>query len=415
MAALLSCGMESSDRIAEHTDDCRRMKIEVAAPDVNQSDVEFTVVGDKLAFGLGAIKGVGESAMEALVAERNENGPFKDIFDLCERVDPKQLTKSYVEILVKAGALDSFGPNRAQHMLVLDRAMQAAAAAARDKAAGQMSLFGEPEPSAEDEAGGEEDVSLPPADDWTHGQKLAGEKEVLGFYLTSHPLTEFADQLEGLVGQTMQDVRELDDGATVRVGGMISSIKKAQTKNVSRNGNSKYVNFDLEDATGVVRCIMWPDDFAQHGEKVLADAICIVEARIDKRGREPNLIVNKFLTLEEAERKYTKQVAVKFRRGFHTDEDMRRIRDVLSRHPGGTPVVILVDTWNEAAASEPAPNDVRVDASHETPPAPTRTAIRAFLSTATTVSANAALKEDLDDALGRGSYRYVAETTTGSQ
>jgi DNA polymerase-3 subunit alpha len=412
MAALLSCGMESSDRIAEHTDDCRRMKIEVAAPDVNQSDVEFTVIGDQLAFGLGAIKGVGESAMEALVAERNENGPFKDIFDLCERVDPKQLTKSYVEILIKAGALDSLGANRAQHMLVVDRAMQAAAAIQRDRAAGQMSLFGEPERSAEEPGG---DTSLPPADDWTHGQKLAGEKEVLGFYLTSHPLTEFADQLEGLVGQTMQDVRDLDDGATVRVGGMISSIKKAQTKSSSRNGNSKYVNFDLEDATGVVRCIMWPDDFAQHGEKVLADAICIVEARIDKRGREPNLIINKFFTLEEAERKYTKQVAVKFRRGFHTDEDMRRIRDVLARHPGGTPVVILVDTWDEHAGDEPTPGDVRVDASHQTPPAPTRTAIRAFVTTSTNVSANAALKQELDNALGRGSYRYVAETTLSNQ
>jgi len=355
--------------------------------------------------------GVGDAAMEPLVAERNENGPYKDIFDLCERVDPKQLTKSYVETLIKAGALDNLGPNRAQHLLVLDRAMQAAAAAQRDKAAGQMSLFGEPE--AGDEAGAEGgDTSLPPADDWTHSQKLATEKEVLGFYLTSHPLTEFADQLESLVGQTMQDVRELDDGATVRVGGMISSIKKAQTKNPSRNGNSKYVNFDLEDAHGVVRCIMWPDDFAEHGEKVVADAICIVEARIDKRGREPNLIVNKFLTLEEAERKYTKQVAVKFRRGFHTDEDMKRVRDVLSRHPGGTPVVILVDTWDESnGAGAGEGSSVRVDAAHETPPSPPGSRIRAFLSTPTSVSANADLKQALDEAIGRQGYRYVAETS----
>ncbi|MEZ6147690.1 MAG: DNA polymerase III subunit alpha, partial [Planctomycetaceae bacterium] len=293
MAALLSCGMESSERIAEHTDDCRRMGIEVMPPDVNLSDVEFTVVGDKLAFGLGAVKGIGEAAMQALVVERNENGPFKDIFDLCERVDPKLLTKSYVEILIKAGALDSLGPNRAQHTMVVDRAMQAAIAAQRDKAAGQMSLFGEPEPSKDSSTDGSES-SLPPADDWTHGQKLASEKEVLGFYLTSHPLTEFAEQLSTLASHTTADLRDLEDGDEVRIGGMISAIKKAQTKSPSRNGNSRYVNFDLEDAHGVVRCIMWPDDFALHGEKIVADAICVIEARIDKRSREPNLIINKF-------------------------------------------------------------------------------------------------------------------------
>ncbi|MCA9025105.1 MAG: DNA polymerase III subunit alpha [Planctomycetaceae bacterium] len=410
MAALLSCGMESSERIAEHTDDCRRMGIEVMAPDVNLSDVEFTVVGDKLAFGLGAVKGIGEAAMQALVVERNENGPFKDIFDVCERVDPKLLTKSYVEILIKAGALDSLGPNRAQHTMVVDRAMQAAIAAQRDKAAGQMSLFGEPEPSKDSSTDGNVN-SLPPADDWTHGQKLASEKEVLGFYLTSHPLTEFADQLSTLASHTTADLRDLEDGDEVRIGGMISAIKKAQTKSPSRNGNSRYVNFDLEDAHGVVRCIMWPDDFALHGEKIVADAICVIEARIDKRSREPNLIINKFNTLEEAERKYTKQVAVKFRRGFHTDEDMRRVRDILARHPGGTPVAIVLETWEEAEGPNSG-NGLRVDAAHEIPQKSSRGArLRAVLTTSTVVSANAALKLDLMDALGKDGFRYVTQSS----
>ncbi|MEZ6050290.1 MAG: DNA polymerase III subunit alpha [Planctomycetaceae bacterium] len=410
MAALLSCGMESSERIAEHTDDCRRMGIEVMPPDVNLSDVEFTVVGDKLAFGLGAVKGIGEAAMQALVVERNENGPFKDIFDLCERVDPKLLTKSYVEILIKAGALDSLGPNRAQHTMVVDRAMQAAIAAQRDKAAGQMSLFGEPEPSKDSSTDGSES-SLPPADDWTHGQKLASEKEVLGFYLTSHPLTEFAEQLSTLASHTTADLRDLEDGDEVRIGGMISAIKKAQTKSPSRNGNSRYVNFDLEDAHGVVRCIMWPDDFALHGEKIVADAICVIEARIDKRSREPNLIINKFNTLEEAERKYTKQVAVKFRRGFHTEEDMRRVRDILTRHPGGTPVAIVLETWEEAEGANSG-NGLRVDAAHEMPQKSSRGArLRAVLTTSTVVSANAALKLDLMDALGKDGFRYVTQSS----
>ncbi|HWL06902.1 MAG TPA: DNA polymerase III subunit alpha, partial [Planctomicrobium sp.] len=145
MAALLSCGMESSERIFEHTDDARRMGIEIVPPDVNISDVEFSIIIEenakedvkrRVSFGLGAIKGVGLTAVEALVAERNANGKFKDIFDLCERVDPKLLTKSVVETLVKAGALDRFGPSRAQHSMVIDRAVQAAVSRQKDKARG---------------------------------------------------------------------------------------------------------------------------------------------------------------------------------------------------------------------------------------------------------------------------------------
>ncbi len=436
MAALLSCGMESSDRIAEHTDDCRRMGIEILPPDVNTSDVEFRVVQESppaatgaadpdslprtLAFGLGAIKGVGGAAMQALVDERAANGPFKDIFDLCERVDPKQLTKGMLEILIKAGALDNFGPNRAQHTLVVDRAIQAAAAALRDRAAGQMSLFGEPEPATDVASSGETGASLPPADDWTHSQKLSAEREVFGFYLTSHPLAEFAGELAGLATHTTAALRDIDDGKDVIIGGMISSIKKSQTKNPSRNGNSRYVNFDLEDAHGVVRCILWPDDFALHGEKIVADAICVLEARVDRRSREPNLIVNKFYTLEEAERKFTKQVAVKFRRGFHTEEDMRRVRDVLARHPGGTSVAIVIETWDDSgdAAQQPAPveggesdsDSTRIDAAHSTPTGPVGTRLRAVLTTPTQVSANAALKKDLLSTLGRDGFRYVSRS-----
>ncbi|MEZ6057178.1 MAG: DNA polymerase III subunit alpha [Planctomycetaceae bacterium] len=385
MAALLSCGMESSDRMSEHTDDCRRMGIGILPPDVNMSDVLFRVVtsrdGDaalaagnapatakgsprkkkgakeevveatrtggtagqgSVAFGMGAIKGVGEGAVQAIVDEREANGRFKHIFDLCERVDPKQLTKGVLEILIKAGALDSFGANRAQLMLVMERAVQSAASAHRDKSRGQLSLFGG-ESAAGTEA--DDDISIPPADDWTHSQKLQAEKEVFGFYLTSHPLTEFAAELESFAQHTIADLRTLNDGQEVLIGGMVSAIKRAATKNPSRNGNSKYINFDLEDPKGVVRCIMWPDDFATQGEKIDSDAILIVKGRIDARGREPNIICNKVMTLEEAEKEFTKQIFIKFVRGMNTEDEMKRVRDVLSRFPGKTPVAIVVETW----------------------------------------------------------------------
>ncbi|WP_437229988.1 DNA polymerase III subunit alpha [Planctomicrobium sp. SH661] len=456
MAALLSCGMESSDRIFEHTDDCRRMKIEVLPPDVNRSEVEFGVIvmeepieeapeaakgangksskggrgkaknapsdsnGEavatktvrKLSFGLGAIKGVGSTAMQAIVDERLANGPFKNIFDLCERVDPKHLTKAVLETLLKAGALDSFGPNRAQHLLVIDRAVQGAAARQRDKARGQKSLFGEAESSGGDDAA--VDFAMPPADDWTHGQKLAFEKEVFGFYLTSHPLTEHADQVQSFTQHRVKDLRDLEDGKDVLLGGMISAIKKATTKNPSRNGNSKYVNFDLEDATGVVRCILWPDDFANEGEKVQQDGIVIVRGRIDSRGREPNIIVNKLLTLADAEKEFTKQIVLFLKRGYHSEDEMKRARETLSRFPGKTPVVVVVDTVDSSPSSSGvAAGDESSEAAELAEPIVKTSRLRAILSTSVQVAARPELKQELQSILGPDACRFQAAMPSG--
>ncbi len=417
MAALLSCGMESTDRISEHIDDCRRMDITIHPPDVNQSDVEFRVLEESLTFGLGAVKGVGEAAMQAIVDERVANGPYRNIFDLAERVDPRQLTRGVLEILIKAGALDRLGANRAQQTLAIERAVQAAATLSRDKARGQMSLFG-----AEGDSEGSSDqvdVSLPDADDWTQSQKLAYEKEVLGFYLTSHPLTQHASRLEGLTSHNTRELQELDDGQEVVIGGMIAAIKKAATKKPSRNGNSRYVNFDLEDEAGIVRCILWPDDFARDGEKIEAEALVVIEGRVDRRGREPNLICNRVHTLDEAERKFTRQVAVRFRRGYHTEQDMRQVRDILARYPGGTPVLVYVDTWvDQAPAAEVAdPRDEDLaDESTELSSAAVspRQRLRACVVTATNVSAKAELKSELVSVLGDEGFRFLAGTRNGN-
>lgn len=344
MAALLSCGMESSDRITEHVDDARRQGIEILPPDVNTSDVKFSVQGEAVSFGLGAIKGVGETALEAIVAEREENGPFSDVFDLCERIDPKHLNRATLEVLVKAGALDSFGPNREQHMLVVERALQSAIALHRDKARGQKSLFG----------GGDDDVPadevervMPNAEDWSHRQKLAAEKEVFGFYLTSHPITEMADKLERYASHTTTELADLEDGEDVLVAGMVSATKKATTKKPSRNGHTRYLNFDLEDARGVVRCIMWPEEFARFGEKAKEGVIGFVKGKVDRRGREPNVVVNQFFLPDEAERAFVRQVAVKFQRGLHSETDLTAARDVMHRYPGRTDVTLVVESRDD--------------------------------------------------------------------
>jgi DNA polymerase-3 subunit alpha len=437
MAALLSCGMESSERIAEHTDDCRRMGIEILPPAVNMSGVEFTVVlaeaskildpksrkkkdpvaangrsSDpstairKVAFGMGAIRGVGEGPVKAICEERERGGPFKDIFDLCERIDGKVMTKGSLELLIKAGGLDSFGPNRVQHMQAVDRAMQAAASKQRDKAKGQKNLFEFGGGSKGGSAEAPVDLSLPPADDWTYSQKLAFEKEVIGFYLTSHPLSEFSEQLQAFTQNQVKDLRDLGDGKDVLIGGMVSSIKKAATKKPSRNGNSKYINFDLEDPTGVVRCIQWPDDFAREGDKIVPEAIILVRGRIDLRSREPNIIVNKVMTLEQAEREFTKQILIKLKRGYHDEDDMRRVRDVLTSNPGKTPVVLVLETWEDKPGAGTN--------GHGLPGGDAiRNRLKCYLTTSTAVSASQQLKDGLMNLLGPKGFLFQGGQTNG--
>jgi DNA polymerase-3 subunit alpha len=150
----------------------------------------------------------------------------------------------------------------------------------------------------------------------------------------------------------VKELAGVDEKAEIMLGGMVSSIKKASTKKPSRNGHSRYVNFDFETPDGMIRCIMWPEDYAKHGEAVKSEQVGYVRGRVDRRGREPNVIVNRLLTLDEAANEFTTQVAVKFRRGLHTEEDMLRVRQVLGRHPGGVDVVILVDTSDDPDPSQ---------------------------------------------------------------
>lgn len=390
MAALLSCEMEDTDKILEHIDDCRRMNIPLLPPDVNHSEVEFAVRGDKIAFGLGAIKGVGEQAVGAIVAEREANGPFKSIFDLAERVDPKQLSKSVLELLVKVGACDGLGGRRSQLHAVIERAVQSAAARQRDKQRGQMNLFGGDESQGGD-AGVDAGITmLPDVPAWTNREQLNYEKEALGFYLTSHPLTELAEQIATYATHQAKDLIELEDGAEIVLGGMVSSIKRATTKKPSRNGHTKYVNFDFEDPSGIVRCIMWPEEFSRLGEKVEPEAVRFLRGKVDKRNREPNVIVDALWTLEEVEKEFTRQIAIKFQRGLHDSRVVNRVRDILQNHPGRSEVMVVVDTADEAQPSQ-------------------RLRFIAQKPIGMKVSCTRELRTELNDVLGPGHLHFLAE------
>jgi DNA polymerase-3 subunit alpha len=337
MAALLSSDItgrnfKQKDSTVEHIEDCKRMGIEVVAPDVNTSDADYRVEDGKIHFALSAIKGCGGGAAEAVARVRREGGPFEDLFDFCERVEPAQCNRATVETLIKAGAMDSLGAGRAPLNAVLDRALQSGAAAAADRRAGQQSLFGDLEDEKETKV-----ATLPEMPDWEKRDRLAYEKEVLGFYLSSHPLEEVADQLTAFCTHTTTELSKVRDRATVYVGGMISSIKISRVRKVrDDNAPTKYAMFDLEDMQGSVRCILWPNDYVDFGEHAQADAIVMAKASVDRRGGgdEVNLIVNELIPIDQLDSRYTRGVVIRLDEQIHGSDGLKKLHEISRAYPG---------------------------------------------------------------------------------
>ncbi|WP_372724372.1 DNA polymerase III subunit alpha, partial [Novipirellula sp.] len=340
MAALLSSDISGrnfkrKDALIEHIEDCERMNIEVVNPDVNQSDSDFSVADGKIFFALSAIKGCGGATAISVAEERKKNGPYKDIYDFCERVDQSACNKSAIETLIKAGAMDCFGAKRSQLVAVIERALQSGAAIQADKKSGQASLFGAFD-DEEEEQEAKASAPLPEMDEWPEREKLIAEKEVLGYYLDSHPLAEFEPKLATFRTHTTDKLGDIKDRGEVTLGGMISSIKIAHTKNPKPGAPSKYANFDLEDMQGAIRCIVWPKGFADIGHHVVPDAVVLAKGKVDRRGGgdEANLIVDELIPLEGLGQRYTHGMRLRLDEATHTPETMTRLREILRGYPG---------------------------------------------------------------------------------
>jgi DNA polymerase-3 subunit alpha len=347
MAALLSGDIpgrnfKSKDALVEHLEDCQRMEVEVVPPDVNQSEVDFAVSNGKILFGLSAIKGCGSGASEAIVAARRGGGPFISLFAFCERIDPQLCGRATIETLVKAGAFDSLGAKRSQLMSAIDRAMQSGAAVLADRRSGQRGLFQE----AEDDNALTATAALPELPEFGEKERLAMEKEVLGFYLSSHPLAEFENTLRSFCTHTSTQLGKVEARSEVMLGGMLAAIKFSHTKNPRAGStHTKYAMWDLEDLDGIVRCIMWPEQFAEFGQLVQADAILALRATLDRRpgGDEVNLIVQELIPLEELSARFTNGVMIRVREDEHGIEALTTLREIVRGYPGSKPLKLRLE------------------------------------------------------------------------
>ena len=305
MAALLTSVSSSTDDVVKYINECREMGIAVEPPDVNVSDWSFTPHGEAIRFGLGAVKNVGQHAIESIVVARKEIGQFSSIFQFCEKVDLRLLNKRVMESLIKSGAMDGLG-RRAQLMAVVDNAMESAAKAQRDSAMGQHGLFGV---FADDQPQTKE-KPLPNIPDWDEHQRLACEKEILGFFITGHPLEKYRDKLLDFHALTTTEVCELKSSTgkdDTLVGGVLKGIRVAKSKK-----GDLYATGQLEDMNGSVDILCFAEAYRRLSEKLKLDVPVLVKGGVRvEEGSNPKIMVGDITPLEQATPRLPRSLRIK--------------------------------------------------------------------------------------------------------
>ncbi len=340
MAALMSSEMGDTDKVIKNLAECREQGIEVLPPDVNEGGAEFTVAGERVRFGLSAVKNVGGKAVEAVKETREQTGPFESLFDFCRRVDLKVVNRRVVESLVKCGAFDSTGVYRARLMAALDDALKAGQSSQRDRDSSQFGMFDLLEVPPSDSMDAYESV-----EEWSDGQLLAFEKETLGFYITGHPLDRFEESFKRLQVLPANQVRGNGGNGEVTMVGVVTALKLKNTKKGER-----YANFNLEDKTGFVDTIAWPDTYRQTADCIGRDDPIRVKGRLDVGEERITLIVNDILPLEEACAAAIAAPAGKAPREVHfflTEDnrgELQAFHDLIAREEGPASVYLHMTT-----------------------------------------------------------------------
>jgi DNA polymerase-3 subunit alpha len=311
---------------------------EVLPPSVNASESDFSVADGKIVFGLTALKGFGRGSAEEVVRARNEGGAFKDLFDFCERVDPRTVNKNAIEKLIKAGAIDCLGGHRAQLLNAVGRAMQAASERQNDRRSGQRNLF---EAVGDDEAAVDVNDVLPEVPEWPEAEKLKYEKEVLDFYMSSHPLAQMEKDIKRYATHSASELQHLPADKEVTLGGMLTQLRYMNTKK-ARNGNSRYLRCKVEDFSGTVECVMWPEDFARFKDEVREDQPLFVRGTIDRKLSEPVLVLSRIFGLEQAQRELAKGLYLLAKLGQQQPRDIEAIAYLLKKAPGSCPVFLTI-------------------------------------------------------------------------
>lgn len=334
MAALLSCDMDNTDKVVKYINECKAHNIDVLPPDINESFKDFTVINDRIRFGLEAVKNVGGAALISIIEEREANGPYPTLSDFCSRIDPSRVNRKVIESLVKAGAFDSLKCKRSQLMEALDVTLEKAKAVQRDRLSGQMNLFSIDNRQKETNF---TCIELPDIPEWSKLKKLAFEKETLGFFLTGHPLEGVADDLKKVTDTDLEALTKCGEKQLVRIGGIIESYKTLNSKKGDRMAFAV-----LADMTSRVEVIIFPNTFAECSDILDQDEAVVVLGQVQLNERGAKIIAESIDTLSQAMIKYTKEIAIRVRAQQTNRQQLEMLKEMFYQHHGTCPVRLIL-------------------------------------------------------------------------
>jgi DNA polymerase III subunit alpha len=336
LSALMTNDMGDVAKVGILINEARAFGVEVLPPDVNESQVVFAPArgGTVIRFGLAAIKGVGAVAVESILRAREEAGKFSSLMDLCQRVDTRTVNRKVLEALIRSGACDTFGETRATLYSQIDHVLARAASVALDRQRGQASLFGmlEEHVAPEPENGPRQ---LP---EWPQSQMLAAEKELLGFYVTGHPLTPYASVLDRYALTTIAAAGQTPSRSLTRLGGLVSAIQQG----VSKKSGKPYALVTIEDLTGSIQMLCLNDNFDKFRDFLELNKAVLVIGEINSAEDKPKLFPQEIMALDEAPKRYTKQVHLRLSSARLTAQNLESLRQLVLNHTGKCPLFLCI-------------------------------------------------------------------------
>jgi DNA polymerase III subunit alpha len=352
MAALLTSETGNTAKIVKYINECREMGIKILPPDVNHSEWSFTPDGEAIRFGLGAIKNLGQSAVEGICKAREETGKFSSLHEFCEKVGAGAINRRMIESLIRAGAMDSLQGHRSQKFAAVEGAMESAQRAWRDKESGQVGLFGEiiaEEPH---------EMPLPNVPEWTDKESLAGEKELLGFWVTGHPLDRYADKVAELATHDTSSLEGLAKGVEVTLCGVITALARKRNKE-----GKPWAAMNIEDSKGTLEALCFATSYERLASQIVEDQAVMVRALVlPEENTAPKISVQDIVALDNARIDMPSVISIRVWLGRNGNTDKAQaLEDLFRRKPGNTQVRLRLESPRDFSILLDVPAKVRPD------------------------------------------------------
>jgi DNA polymerase-3 subunit alpha len=361
--------MDNTDKVVVLIEECRQMKLTICPPNINVSNYRFTVnIDDQIVYGLGAIKGVGEAAIEDMLIERAESGPFTGLYNLCKRVDLRKVNKRVLEALIRAGAFDVFDDNRAQHLAELPRIVKVAEQHGKTAETGQNDLFGLAVTDGDDDNDNEE-IYHSVVDPWSENERLAAEKLTLGLFLTGHPINQYEAEIRqfthGTIASLQAEVERSRGNMSARVAGLVVEVRTRQTKQGKNMGFAT-----LDDRTGRLEIAAFSETYEKHRDIFYRDNLLVAEGSlgVDDYLGTLRLTIERLYNMEQAREAFARSIQLSWNAATTeqgSSEFISKLNAVLKPFRGGTCPISLIYTSEKAQTTLQMGDEWRVNPTDE--------------------------------------------------